>query len=250
MVYSSFGLATEETCYEDNLSSLTNRGSVTKTPFITPENMGIFSAGYNSEYFKSASSAQNFIQPVAFLGLPHQSEIIVGLPDYNQIPGDHLSGASATEIALRKQIGCMKKLISAAEINVTVPSGSYAFGSPGVGVNISGLVQYKINHELSLGSEIGLSSITAPGIFGGSRFLSLNPSLVLSYAPNEKTSVFAEIFGSTKTSPKEGGNVNMDYGIFYLVSKDCLLDFEFGHQLSQVQVVFNYFFNTGFSLKF
>lgn len=133
---------------------------------------------------------------------------------------------------------------------MTLPSGSPTFGSQGLGARISGIIQYDFNSEVSLGVMFGGSTMTMPSMFGGDRYFSLLPSLVLAYGLNDRTSVYAEAFGETKTNATDGGNYNLDYGLLYLLTQSVVLDIEFGHQLSNVQNSFNYFINTGITCKF
>ena len=206
-------------------------------------------AGYQHQEFNSPGTRQNFIEPVLFIGLPKKTEFFVELPDYNQLSIDHISGYSATALGAKHEIGYGKNWVAAAVAHLTLPSGSPVFGSQGLGAKIDGIIKYNIDHQFAFTLMLGGSTETEPSLLEGKRFNSFLPSLVLTYAPNEKLNFFAELFGETKTDSVSGGNYNADFGFFYLVTSNFALDLEVGQQLSNEIASFNHFINGGITIK-
>ena len=228
-----------DACANPSLLDLTDRGSVTKTPCALSFNSVMFEAGYQNQALDLAGTRQNFIQPVLF----------IELPDYNKLSIDDLDGYSATVVSVKHEIGYGKNWVAATAVHLTLPSGSSAFGSQGLGAKIDGIIKYAINPQFALTLMLGGSTETEPTFVEGRRFNSFLPSIVLTYAPNEKLNFFAELFGKTKTNSESGGNYNADVGFFYLVTSSCALDLEVGQQLSNEITSFNRFINAGITIK-
>ena len=94
---------------------------------------------------------------------------------------------------------------------MTPPGGSDAFGSEGLGATVNMIIYYSINSQLSLLTMFGGSMITQPKFNGGKRFQSINPDLVLTYAPIKKVDLFGEIYGQTQTGPNQGSGFRFNF---------------------------------------
>ena len=118
------------------------------------------------------------------------------------------------------------------DAEITPPGGSVSFGSKEVSVVVSGILSYTINDQFSWLIELGGSTVSLPPLAGNLRFQTINPDFVFAYAPDEKLSFFAEIYGQTKTGTGQGSGFNADYGFLYLILPTLVFDLEIGHPVS------------------
>ena len=172
------------------------------------------------------------------------------LPTYNQQSSVPFSGASATMVGVKHEFNSGQNWVTSGDILITPPSGSMEFGSKGFGMVVNGIAAYQINPKTSMTLFVGWSSTTLPGIAGGERFNSVNPSLVLSYAVMDTLNVFAEVFAQTTTAPGIGANYNADCGLLYLLTPDVVLDFEVAQQLGHEAGSCNQYIGSGVTIKF
>lgn len=233
-----------------SLLDLTDRGSITKTPYVLAPFGIMFEAGYQTEHFSPDGTWNTFPQPFFFLGIPGHSELIFELPSYNQEPKMHFSGFSPAVIGVKHEFGVGPQWMAAVHLLLELPSGNDAFGTQGLGANLNGMLSYKINPIFTMGFMFGAGTLVESPVDGGERFNTVSSSFVLTYAPTEHMSLFAEVFGQTKTSLVEGGNFNADCGLLYLLRPNVLFDFELGQQLSHIEGNFRQFISSGITLKF
>jgi hypothetical protein len=237
-------------CVNPSLLDLTDRGSISNTPCILSPNAKMIEGGFQYQNLTSIGSFRNFPQPDFFLGLPGESELFLGLPDYNQQSIPHLAGFGPSALGIKHALGYGQHWIAAAEARVTLPSGNNAFGTQNASAELDGIVSYDFRPNLGLTFMLGGATLVDSPLDGGGRFNSVNPSLVLVYAPKEQVNVFFEVFGETKSSVATGGDYNLDFGILYLLKPNIVIDIEAGQQLSRVVGLFNNFINGGITLGF
>ena len=249
ITFNGFAATISDSCQDVSLLSITDRGSVANTPCVLPPKSVMLETGYQYKDFTQVGSLQNFPQPTLFLGLPSNSELIVVLPTYNQQSIMPFSGFSATGVGAKHKLTYGNNWVTAAEIFVTPPGGSAAFGNKGLGVFVNGMASYSINSNVSMTLMLGGSTNTLASFFGGERYNSFNPSLALTYALTEKANVFLETFAQTQTGPSLSGNYNVDCGVLYLLTTNVVLDLEVGQQLSHQIASFNQFIGGGVSVK-
>jgi hypothetical protein len=238
------------TTQDPNLLSLTDRGSVTNTPYTIQKNAFLLELGYQYQFLQPSGSLYNAVQPTLFYGLSSQSELILTPPTHYQMSSPALSGISATSLGIKQELVERRNWATALEVITTLPDGSATWGSSGVGVTLNEIFLYHLTSKLDVTVMLGESSLTDPRLDGGARFSSINPSVSLSFELTDKLSIFAEGFAETKTSAYQGDNENIDYGLLYLIHPNVVFDIEMGQQLSHQSGLFKQFINTGLSVLF
>lgn len=251
-IYAVNGVSASTSLSSDqpNLLNLTDRGSITNTPYTLPANSMLLEIGYQYQSLLPSSSLQNFAQPTLFYGLPAHSELIIVFPTHYQQSHSALSGISATSFGFKHELRQGENWITAIELLGTAPSGSAVWGSSGFGVTLNEIILYHLSSKLDVTFMLGESSLTDPNFYGGARFNSINPSLSLSFSITENLSVFAEGFAKTKTSNYQRDNENIDYGLLYMIYPNLVFDIEMGQQLSHQSGLFKQFINSGLTLQF
>lgn len=236
-------------CSGVSLLSLTDRGSISNTPCIMPSNQWLLETGYQYQRLAEGSGLQNYPQANLIYGLPGNTELMLMLPSYNQQSTPHISGFTSTSIGAKHEILYGKDWSIAGELFITPAGGSYAFGNQRTEILFNGIGSYNLNAKTSLTLMLGEGSNTNSRLDNGGRYSSFNPSLALAYAVNDKMNFFIEVFGQTKTNVNQGGNINADCGILYLVTKNLVLDLEVAQQISRPTNSFTQFIGAGASLK-
>ena len=233
------------------LLSIVNRPTFADSPCVVPNQKSELEVGYQYEQLThSAGVEQNFPEAQFRLGLPANNEFTVLLPNYIHQTSAPRTGSTATAFGAKHEFWYNEKWIVSGETLITMPNGSAAFGSKGVGVTLNGLIDYSINSQFILSLMLGGTSETQPSLAGGERFSSINPDLVFTYAPTEKLNLYAEVYGQSKTGPGESNGANADAGILYLLFPSLVVDLEAGHRLKGNLGGFNHYFGTGFSVLF
>ena len=233
-----------------SLLDITDRGSITNTPYTIANHSVLLESGYQYGQLTPTGSLKNYPQSVLFFGLPANSELMATLPAYIQALPEHSSGFNAPKLGIKHELIEGEKWITGIETQATFPSGSDSFGSHGLGMELTGLASYHFLSNFFLSSMIGVTTVTEPFNDGGRRFNSINASAALTLGATEKLTVFAELFGQSKTNASQGGNYNADCGVLYLLTPHVVLDTEIGLQLSHEPGVFKNFINSGISILF
>jgi hypothetical protein len=142
------------------------------------------------------------------------------------------SGPSAAVVGLKHELGYTGKWLGAVESLVTLPSGSAAFGSQGVGAAFNGIVNYDPTESISLSMMLGVATQTLPDLAGGGRYTSLNPDFVGTWQPTKTLQLYGEIYGQSSTGPGQGAGWNGDGGVQYLLTESVEVDVEVGLRLA------------------
>ncbi len=244
----AFAAPIENPCKGVSLLSLTQRGDVTNSPCVLPPKAFMLQTGY--QQYRQAVSMQVYPQTALLMGLPANSELMILLPTFNQQSIGPVSGFSATTAGVNHLVNYGQKFVTGVEILITPPGGSDAFGNQGLDVLVNGIVSYLVDSKTILTLMVGGNTATEARFAGGRRFNSVNPSLSLSYAPEEKLNTFIEVFVQTKTTPDSGANYNVDTGILYLLTPNVVLDVEVAQQLGHENSSFNQYVGGGVTLLF
>lgn len=237
-------------CSDESLLGLTDRGSVSNTPCVLAPKVMILETGYQYRQYTQDISQQNYPQTTFFMGLPMDSELFVAIPSFIQQSSVPASGVTATSFGIKHKLSDGAGWVTSVDLVITPAGGSANFGYHNTGIILNGIVSYSVDPKTSLTFMMGGGTITDPYLVGGRRFNSVDPSLVLSYAPSEKLSAFIEVFAQTKTSADSGANYNADCGILYLLTPNVALDVEVAQQLGHEVASFNQFYGSGVTVKF
>jgi hypothetical protein len=232
------------------LLALVNRPTIGDSACAVPEHKFLVEAGALYSSLNPQGYGYNLPQAVFRAGLPESNELVILIPNYFNQTVTPYSGMSASVVGIKHEVGHTSRMVGSAEALFTLPVGSYAFGSNGLGVAVNGIVNYNITDILGVTFMFGVSTQTLPTGDGGGRFTSFNPDLVLSYAPIESTSLYVEVYGQSKVAPSAGSGFNGDAGILYLVRNNVSVDVEFGQRLTGTLGGFHQYVGAGFAVMF
>ncbi|MFI4963701.1 MAG: transporter, partial [Legionellales bacterium] len=207
------------------LLTLVNRPSVLDSACVTPDKQAILELGYNHQFLTERGTQDNLPQAEFRYGLADLFEFAIILPNYINKSVPRGSGFAPTTLSIKKELVATPKWISTVEGLVTLPSGSYAYGAQGPGAAFNSINSYTITTEIAVTTMLGVSSLSEPVLSGGHSFLSINPIVLVSWTKN-KTSLYGEISGQSKTGFAQGSGFNLDMGVIYLLKKTISIDFE------------------------
>ncbi|MHB8115475.1 MAG: hypothetical protein ACYDDX_03885 [Acidithiobacillus ferrivorans] len=186
-------------------------------------------------------------------GLPGNNEFVLLPPNDNlqQVPGrPYLQGFSATTVGIKHELGYSKHWLGSVESLFTLPSGNPAFGSPGLGVAVNGIVTYAPSNDTGISLQLGITSQTNPALAGGGRFTSVNPDITFTWLPLWNLQFYGEAYGQSRTGPGQGSGFDADGGVQYLLSPYCEVDLEEGVRLSGNLGGFTHYFGAGMGFLF
>ncbi|KTC81394.1 transporter [Legionella brunensis] len=211
---------------------LTDRGGNVDSPCSLPLKTAFLEGGYQYQTLKPSGWQQTFPQGEFRIGLPGHNEIGLFLSNYNRINEAPFSGYSPFSFDFKHPFSYGQNWIFTGSGTVIFPGGSSAFGSESLGIAISGIGIYAFNEQWSATAMLEGGSFTNPTLEGGGRYTSLLPDVLISYAPIEKISLYAEIYGQSQTGPHESGAVIVDCGFIYMLKSMMALDFGVYQQLT------------------
>lgn len=231
------------------LLNLINRPTYADSACVVPNKSELLELGtqYQSLIFQGTSL--NLPEAMFRIGLPANNEIMVLFPNYYHQSVSPRAGFTNSALGWKHQFGYDARGIYAAEVYIEPPGGNEGFGSPGIGALANGIISYSITDSLSVMGLFGVSTQTLPSLYGGGRFSSFNPDIIVSWTIN-RTMLYGEIFGQSKTAPDAGSGFNMDAGLLYLLSKNWVADVEVGQRLSGNLGGFNHYIGAGVSVYF
>ena len=233
------------------LLNIIDRPTAGDSACVVPYKKAVLEMGYQYQQLThSAGHAQNYPEAELRIGLPYNNEFVMLLPNYIHVMSPSVSGASATTVGIKHELGYTQHWLGAVESLITLPNGSAVFGSKGTGVAVNGIVSYTFNPQFNLTFMFGVTSQTTSSALGGQRFASLNPDLVFTYSPTQQLDIYGEIYGQTKTGPGLGSGLNFDGGLIYLLMPNIAIDAEIGRRISGTLAGFNQYIGTGISLMF
>lgn len=213
------------------LLSLIDRPTVGFSPCTVPEKKVILEQGFQAQKLLISGSEQNFPAAEVRFGLPSNNEFFVLLPNYYRQSVTPHAGLSATTIGLKHELNYTDTWLFTAMALVTPPSGSTSFGERGLGGSLSGIFTYTILDSLSFTGQFGVSTQTLSVYYGGQRFTSFDQDVYLSWVIKNKILIYGEIYGRSKTGPKQGSGYNTDIGIIILLRPNLTIDVEAGQRL-------------------
>lgn len=228
------------------LLALVNRPNNADSPCTIPKKHIEFEAGLQNQ-FLSLGNQQNAPALEIRLGLPFDNELFALLPNYiHQTVAPH-AGFTQTIVGIKHELVYSSDWIFSVEGMINLPDGSQAFGDAHFGSTFNGIFSYSLTPEWGITVMLGGSSLADAKQSGGQRYQSLNPYLVLAYAPTEHINFYGEIYGQTKTSSQQGSGINADIGLLYLMRTNWVFDMSMGQQISGTLGSFNQYIGAGFS---
>ncbi len=123
----------------------------------------------------------------------------------------------------------------ATDTAITIPSGSKGFTGKGTGVILNGIVAYNLNADIGIGFQLGVYRLFNPAYAG--QETTVNPIIVVSDQLNEITEnlqLYAECYNAIDVQHNTGIASYIDSGVQYLLLPNVEVDFEAGHNLSDL----------------
>jgi hypothetical protein len=230
--------------------ALIDRPGASYSACTIPFGNAMLEMGY--QYFNLAGGAgyqYNFPQPEFRIGLPYRNEIFLFPSNYNIQSQYPRIGYSAAAIGAKHEFGYNDKWIAAILGFLTLPSGSRGFGSANYGGELNLVSTYNISPNLALTLMLGVSSDTLPHYYGGERFNSLNPDMLLAYQFNDWFQLYGEVYGQTNSGPGLGAGYAFDTGLMFLPTRRIEWDIEVGQNFYG-KTGFNNYIGTGIGIFF
>jgi hypothetical protein len=212
---------------------------------------GVIELGIQSQKMYPGPGYQyNLPEAEIRIGLPQHTEFVFLLSNYiHQSVAPH-TGYTASVIGVKHRLSATQTLQTAVESLVTLPTGSSNFGSQGLGIAFSGIASYNATPALNLTLMLGVSTQAQPSNVGGQHSTSINPDAVITYSLNDKTDIYLETYGQTKTGPGQGSGFSSDTGIIYLLLPNMTVDAELGQRISGTLGGFSHYIGMGMAIAF
>ncbi|HAT8591475.1 TPA: transporter [Legionella pneumophila] len=240
----------ETVCGEPtDMLSFLERGGIATNPCVVPPRSVLISSGYQYQQLIGEGIQHNFPAAAIQLGLPGYFEVDLLLPNYINQTVDPRIGFSQTQLIVNHVLWFNNKWVITASGTFVFPSGSASFGSPNPGGGVIGILSYNFNSQLNLTGNLGITSQSEPIYDGGQSYTSVNPDLILSWTKN-KISLFAEIYGQSKTAPDEGSGFSTDAGVLYQVKKNIVIDFEVDQRITGLLNGVERYYGGGITIQF
>ncbi|HAT6323177.1 TPA: transporter [Legionella pneumophila subsp. pneumophila] len=240
----------ETVCGEPtDMLSFLERGGIATNPCVVPPRSVLISSGYQYQQLIGEGVQHNFPAAAIQLGLPGYFEVDLLLPNYINQTVDPRIGFSQTQLIVNHVLWFNNKWVITASGTFVFPSGSASFGSPNPGGGVIGILSYNFNSQLNLTGNLGITSQSEPSYDGGQSYTSVNPDLILSWTKN-KISLFAEIYGQSKTAPDEGSGFSTDAGVLYQVKKNIAIDFEVDQRITGLLNGVERYYGGGITIQF
>jgi hypothetical protein len=201
---------------------------------------------------QGGGTTDTYPQAVLRAGLPGRNEFVLIVPNYTtQSSADpEINGWSAATIGIKHSLGYSSAWQGAVEALFTLPSGSRAFGSRGLGAAFNGIAAYSLTEQIGLSLQLGVSSQTDPSASRGERFTSFISNIVATWQPTTRLQFYGEIFGQSSTGPGKGAGYNADSGVQYLLAPSWEIDLEGGIRLTGDLGGYTHYFGAGMGFRF
>lgn len=240
----------ETVCGEPtDMLSFLERDGIATNPCVVPPRSVLITSGYQYQQLIGEGVQHNFPAAAIQLGLPGYFEVDLLLPNYINQTVDPRIGFSQTQLIVNHVLWFNNKWVITASGTFVFPSGSASFGSPNPGGGVIGILSYNFNSQLNLTSNLGITTQSEPSYDGGQSYTSVNPDLILSWTKN-KISLFAEIYGQSKTAPDEGSGFSTDAGVLYQVKKNIVIDFEVDQRITGLLNGVERYYGGGITIQF
>lgn len=231
-----------------SILTFVNRPSQSDSACVIPFKKMDVEMGY--QYFDLIGGGHDheFPEAAVRVGLPFNTEFVTLIPSYNIQNVEPLSGFTASTFGMKHKFAAGDQWTFSAEALITPASGSVGFGSAGTGETVNGILAYAFTSYLSMTAMAGVSSQTWPEFFGGERYTSFNPDVLLDWQINSRWQIYGEVFGQTKTGPDQGGGFDFNEGVLFLVKNYLEIDAVIGQRANGLIGGYNNFIGTGFAI--
>ena len=233
------------------LLSIVDRPTVGDSACTVEYKKGVLELGVQAQKIYPGRGYQyNLPEAELRLGLPAQTELIFLLPDYIHQSVTPHSGFTASVVGIKHRVSSSATLQTAVEGLFTLPTGSSNFGSHGLGVALNGVASYNVTPAFNFTFMLGVSTEAEPSNLGGQHATSVNPDAVATLSLNDKTDIYLEVYGQSKTAPGQGSGFNSDGGLIYLLMPSMTVDVEIGQRISGSLGGFSHYIGTGMAIAF
>jgi hypothetical protein len=233
------------------LLSIVDRPTVGDSACTVANKKGVLELGIQSQKIYPGRGYQYSLPNAELrIGLPAQNEFVLLLPNYIHQSITPHSGYTASVVGIKHRVSTNATLQTAIESLFTLPTGSSNFGSKNLGVAVSGIASYNATSALNITFMLGVSTISQPSNADGQHVTSVNPNAVVTWSLNDKTDLYVEMYGQSKTGPGQGSGFNSDAGIVYLALANLTVDAEVGQRISGQLGGFSHYFGTGMAIAF
>jgi hypothetical protein len=234
---------------EDVGSIITDRPDFTESTQTVPRGRVQLESGYT--YSRSGTTREHsFGELLVRVAAGGRSEIRVGVNSYivshDGVTG-RASGKDDVSLGFKVRLseggdGWGRPRVSLIG-ETAAPSGARAFREAKWQPGLKLLLGWDLSERLGLASNINYASASE----GGQRFNQFGGSVSLGYAVNERTGVYAEVFGFRPGSFKGAGTEFFNTGVTRLLHDDLQLDARVGVGLNRGT---DYFAGVGVSRRF
>lgn len=242
--------ALDNPCLGSNaLLNLVDRPNASDSPCTVPERKMMVETGIEYQQLLHAAHAQVNLPEAEFrFGLPKQNELFLLAPNYIHQSIAPKAGFTQTIIGLKHMLGYTDKWVAAIEGAANLSDGSDAFGDQRFGAVFNGIASYTINDKWTATFMLGGSRLSAARLDGGQYYNSINPDVVLTYAPVDKVNIYGEFYGQSQTGPNEGSGFNIDFGVLYLWDPNLAIDVSVAQRLQGGLGGYERYCGAGFTL--
>lgn len=242
------------------LLAVLDRPTVSDSACVVPLGSVVMEFGFQHATLRGqgGGTADNYPQAVFRTGLPGKNEFVLLAPNYTRqvthlesdSAEEKITGTSAITLGIKHSLGYNSTWQGAVEALFTLPSGSSAFGSRGLGAAFNGIAAYSLTEQIGLALQLGVSSQTDPKDAGGERFTSFISNLVATWQPTARLQFYGEIFGQSKTASDKDAGYNADGGVQYLLTPSWEVDLEGGVRLTGDLGGYTHYFGAGMGFRF
>jgi hypothetical protein len=256
------GTAISDPCAgPSTLLAILDRPTVSDSACVVPQGRIVLEMGFQHASLRGqgGGTTDNYPQAVLRAGIPGNSEFVLLAPNYTHqvthpLSGsraeEKITGSSAVTLGIKHSAGYTRAWLGAVEALFTLPTGSPAFGSRGLGVAFNGIAAYSLTEQIGLSLQLGVSSQTDPALAGGGRFTSFVSNFVATWQPASRLQFYGEIFGQSSTGPGKGAGYNADGGVQYLLTPSWEVDLEGGQRLTGDLGGYTHYFGVGTGFRF
>ncbi|GAC1500449.1 MAG: hypothetical protein NVS1B2_25010 [Vulcanimicrobiaceae bacterium] len=220
-----------------------NRPTIGYSPCAVPKGSFVLENGYQNQTEGGPSASTVVSYPGGFqrFGVADRLELDLIGPSYNRTRTDDTltHGYGDLGLGLKAQLPQRGRFTYGVDALVTAATGSggYSNGGPTQALNLD--VAFAASPAIGLGTTLAMSSSAgfrsiAGGDAAGERFGFFQPSFVVTAQIPQYYQFYAEIVGTTKIGPGQGGRIVTDLGVQKLIGSSVEIDAEYGTSLTPV----------------
>lgn len=218
---------------QENIAYLINRPANATSPCAVAYKDFLVEGGAQHRIFSENQSIDVYPNTELRFGLPEKSEIYLYTPAYiashaNSYP----NGNTTIAIGGKHQIWGKDNIVFTLDGFIVVPGGSRDYGMQTTGEHVNAIVEYIFHNSLSFTFMFSYLHLGQPASEPNLTYSAVSPNIVLSYNFTPLMTVYAEVYGQSKTSPLLGSGYNADGGLIFLITNNITLDVEVATRIS------------------